>query len=161
MKSLKKQFTLSKSKGFTLIELLIVVAVIAILATVVITNVAGARQKANDSSTLATLSETAKSMAQCAADDGTVNVAYTLANLNNTIPTGETGGRLAMPICTGGGGSVSMDYPILGKKGSSGTIWTYTAVPTYASTTGVLSLTANSGANSITCTQNGCTKVGF
>jgi type IV pilus assembly protein PilA len=48
---------MKKEKGFTLIELLVVVAVIAILASVVLVNLRGARERAQDSRIISALGQ--------------------------------------------------------------------------------------------------------
>lgn len=59
-------------KGFTLIELLIVVAIIGILATVVILNVANARQKAQTAKAKEDTNQVLKAVMACTADGGTI-----------------------------------------------------------------------------------------
>ncbi len=53
----KKTMNLKKRKGFTLIELLVVVSVIAILASVVLVNLRGARESAMDSRIVSALAQ--------------------------------------------------------------------------------------------------------
>ena len=144
-----------KLKGFTLIELLIVIAVIAILATILITNVAGARQKANDTKTLADLSAVQKAIAQCVATDGAPN-----------IPLTATGYAGAM-VCPGST-QVILPWPVLGLKGTAGPRWSYCAQPEcyvgiYNFTTGGFNFNATAGIPGvdsynayINCNQNGC-----
>ena len=146
-------------KGFTLIELLIVIAIIAILAVVVITNVMGARQKANDSKLMSDMSETQKAVLQCVATDGTPR----------TVPTTGSLGGLSVCMTTT---TVANTYPSLPTltatriKSSNGAYWVYSAgtnydLPTGTFTYGAIADSATATDNIITCNESGCTKTGF
>ncbi len=132
-----------KMKGFTLIELLIVIAVIAILATVVITNVAGARQKANDSKLLSDLSSATRAAVTCTTEDGTVSLTTDVAPV------------AAANICSSS--AVSGVWPTVSGKSSDGGTWAYSATDTAVSGS-TFTFVAKSTTNTITCKETGCTK---
>jgi len=74
----------SRSKGFTLIELLIVVAIIGILATLLMTNFIGVRQRARDAQRKSDLRQIQSALELYRADNGsypsTGGGSYTLPN---------------------------------------------------------------------------------
>lgn len=68
--NLKKVYLEQNLRAFTLIELLIVIAIIAILATIVLVNVSGVKTKARDAVRMADIDQVSKSLQMYELDHG-------------------------------------------------------------------------------------------
>ena len=142
-------------KGFTLIELLVVVAIIGILASVVLTSLSGATNKAKRASALATVSGLGTEFVLCQDDSGTAIVGPSTTNGTGRICRSSAFADLA---------SHTIDWPALTGAGSGNTGYCYSSTIGGAATCTVAgpvmtngaalptTFYLNGGSSSITCT---------
>lgn len=124
---------MNKNKGFTLIELLVVIAIIGILASIILTSLSSAKEKANKTAAMANMRGVLPELILCQDDGGSMNA-----------PTStSTGGGL---VCTATPAHTAT-WPSMG---ATGYVIGATAGAVDGST--VITATKASTSSTITCT---------
>lgn len=132
-------------RGFTLIELLVVIAIIGILATLVITQLAGAQVRARNSNAKSDVTQMGKAIETWKTNNGTENVTPGVA-VTGTAAGTTLNGTTAAGGWAAGFGNVSTGYPVKIDKSPS-TSYTYGYVTNGTNATLVAPTAANATAS--------------